>query len=228
MRITTQVLNTSMRKAGLPVDTMSLLSGINSSSQSNGLLSALSKDGRHKNGLLSVLDKYGTTSQVQKKNYEKLNSSAKELQQTAEALHSKEIYDEAREKGDNKAILEQAEALMERYNDALKSLKKSTTPLNQYYRQMLTDAGKENKESLESIGITQEKDGTLKLDQDKLKASSTDALEQAFGGVFTEKLSFLAERVADNAKANANSASSQYNAAGNNYFAQANSFDFLG
>lgn len=45
MRITTQVLNTSMRKAGLPVDTMSLLSGINSSSQSNGLLSALSKDG---------------------------------------------------------------------------------------------------------------------------------------------------------------------------------------
>ena len=81
---------------------------------------------------------------------------------------------------------------------------------------------------MESIGITQEKDGTLKLDQDKLKASSTDALEQAFGGVFTEKLSFLAERVADNAKANANSASSQYNAAGNNYFAQANSFDFLG
>ena len=92
---------------------------------------------------------------------------------------------------------------------AMKSLKNTSSPLHQYYRQMLSEAVKENKESLESVGITQEKDGSLKLDQNKMEAAGTDALEQALGGVFSEKLSFLADRIADNAKANADSASNQ-------------------
>ena len=215
MRITTQMLHGSMKKAGLPIDSMSLLSCMN-------------RNSTQKNGLLSALEKNNAASQTQKKSFEKLKGTADELQQAADALHSKELFDQAREEKDNKSVAEYARSLVEHYNDTMKSLKNTSSPLHQYYRQMLSEAVKENKESLESVGITQEKDGALKLDQNKMEAAGTDALEQALGGVFSEKLSFLADRIADNAKANADSASNQYNAFGNHYFAQANTYDFWG
>ena len=202
MRITTQMLHGSMKKAGLPIDSMSLLSCMN-------------RNSTQKNGLLSALEKNNAASQTQKKSFEKLKGTADELQQAADALHSK-------------SVAEYARSLVEHYNDTMKSLKNTSSPLHQYYRQMLSEAVKENKESLESVGITQEKDGSLKLDHNKMEAAGTDALEQALGGVFSEKLSFLADRIADNAKANADSASNQYNAFGNHYFAQANTYDFWG
>lgn len=77
-----------------------------------------------------------------------------------------------------------------------------------------------------SIGITQKKDGTLSLDKNKLKETDADTLEQVLGGSFTEKISFLADKVADNAKANAASASSQYNASGYNYFTESSRYNF--
>ena len=43
MRITTQMLNESARKAGLPVNNTSLLNYINNKNQGNSLLDALNK-----------------------------------------------------------------------------------------------------------------------------------------------------------------------------------------
>ena len=70
----------------------------------------------------------------------------------------------------------------------------------------------------------------MKIDGDKFKASDVDKLEKALcaDGSFSNKLSFLAGRVADNAKANISSASSQYDILGNNYFAAASKYDFWG
>ena len=56
----------------------------------------------------------------------------------------------------------------------------------------------------------------MTVDPDKLKAADIDALEKALGasGGFTSKVSFVAGRVSDNAKAGAESISSQYGANG--------------
>lgn len=215
MRITTQMLNASMRKAGLPVNNMSLLNYINgSSSQSNSLLSALNKNGITTNN----------------KSYEKLKSQAEKLQETMDALSSGELFEGARESKDAEAVLSSAQDMIKRYNDTLKSLKGTTSPLNQYYRQMLLEASKDAEGQLKEIGISIASDGTLSLDADKLKSSDIDQLEEVLGadGSFTPKISFLASRIADNAGANAASASSQYNALGNNYFAASGKYDFWG
>lgn len=212
MRITTQVLNASMRKAGLPINTVSLLDCMKSSGvQNDNPLSALNK---------------GNTVSTDRKKYEALRKSAENLQQSADELQSEELYKEARESGDVQAVSDYAERLLEHYNQTLKSLNGTTSPLNQFYRQTLKEAAQKEKDQLMSIGITQKKDGTLSLDKNKLKETDADTLEQVLGGSFTEKISFLADKVADNAKANAASASSQYNASGYNYFTESSRYNF--
>ena len=215
MRITTQMLNASMRKAGLPVSNVSLLSYINGSSgQGNSLVNALKKNGIN----------------IQDKSYGKMRDQAEKLQQAAENMLSEEMFKEARKSGDKQAICDKAKELVQNYNDTMKSMKNATSPLSQFYRQMLGGAAADQKGKLKEIGITMVSGGTLKFDADKLKEADVDELEGLLGadGSFSTKLSFLAERIADNARANASSASSQYNALGNNYFASASKYDFWG
>ena len=215
MRITTQMLNASMRKAGLPVNNVSLLNCINSAGSSpNSLLSALNKKGIH----------------TENKSYEKLKGQAEQLQQSAEEMASEKLFEEARKSGDLQSVYEKAQDLIKDYNSTVKSMKNTSSPLNQGYRQMMKEAYTDSKDALEEIGITMGNDGTLKIDGDKFKASDVDKLEKALcaDGSFSNKLSFLAGRVADNAKANISSASSQYDILGNNYFAAASKYDFWG
>lgn len=219
MRITNQMLNESARKAGLPVNNVSLLNYINSSSLNNTLSGTLNKSS-------SAVDT------AKKASYEKLEKSADALLQQAEiftAEGEKSIFEKARESGSTQEIQEGVQELVENYNAAIKALKSASAPLNDYYRQMLQEAADENSELLESIGITVAKDKTLSIDADKLKAADVDTLKQALtGGTFGKKTAFLASRISSNAQANIKSLSSQYNAAGNIYSAQANKFDFLG
>ncbi len=214
MRITTQMLNASMRKAGLPINNVSLLNYVNNSSQSNSLLSALNKKGIT----------------LQDKSFEKLKGQAEKLQQATEKMASEETFEEARTSGDLQPVLSNVQEMVKNYNNTIKSMKNSSSPLNQYYCQMLKEAAADDKDNLKGIGITRGEDGTLKLDEDKLKAADLGKLEEILGvkGTFSSKVSFLAERIADNARANASSASNQYNALGNNYFASASRYNFWG
>lgn len=214
MRITTQMLNASMRKAGLPINNVSLLNYVNSSSQSNSLLSALNKKGIT----------------LQDKSFEKLKGQAEKLQQATEKMASEETFGEARTSGDLQPVLSNVQEMVKNYNNTIKSMKNSSSPLNQYYCQMLKEAAADDKDNLKGLGITRGEDGTLKLDEDKLKAADLGKLEEILGakGTFSSKVSFLAERIADNARANASSASNQYNALGNNYFASASRYSFWG
>ena len=215
MRITTQMLNASMRKAGLPINNISLLSCINSASSSpNSLLSALNKKGIN----------------TESKSYEKLKGQAEQLQQSAEEMASEKLFQEARTSGDLQSVYEKAQDLIKNYNSTVKSLKNTASPLNQGYRQMMKESYTDSKDALEEIGITMGNDGSLKIDEDKFKASDVDKLEEVLGadGSNSARLYFLAGRVADNAKANISSASSQYDILGNNYFATASKYDFWG
>ncbi len=215
MRITTQMLNASMRKAGLPINNVSLLNYVNgSSSQGNSLLSALNKNG------IKVNDR----------GYEKLKGLAESLQESAEKVGSGDAFEEARKSGDKEPIYNNAREMVKNYNNTIKALKNTSSPLDHYYRQMLGEVSTDAEAQLKEIGITRASDGTLSVDKDKLTSADIDKLEEILGadGTFSSRISFLANRIADNAKANAASASSQYNAFGDAYFAAASKFDFWG
>lgn len=218
MRISTQMFQATMRKAGLPINSMSLLD-------------VMGKTSTQRKNLLSNLDKTDqVTSKIQKRNYQSLQNSAEDLQQSADALSSQKLYEDAKESGDTKEICAYAEKLVKYYNSTVKSLKDTSTSatLNEYYRQTFVGLASNEEEALNSIGITRGKDGNLNLDQEKLKQADVDTLEKVLGGEFTSKLSFLADRVADNAKVNAGAIASQYNAWGNSYFTEANKYNFWG
>lgn len=220
MRITTQMLNESARKAGLPINNMSLLNAINNDSSENTLLNALNKSS-------------STVDTVKKNNYEKLEQTADQLLQKAAFFTTEgddSVFAKARKSESNQEIYNGAEELVDNYNNTVKALKTDSNPLNDYYRQMLQEAAAENEETLSSIGITFNTDGTAVLDKEKLKAADTDSLEKALGtgGTFSGKVAFLASRISNNAKANAESISSQYSSTGDIYTALTSKYDFWG
>ncbi|MCI8484957.1 MAG: flagellar filament capping protein FliD [Lachnospiraceae bacterium] len=216
MRVTDQILNQTARKAGVPV-----------SFALSDYLSSKSKNS------LNGLEKNQEANLAKKNHYEKLEKTAEELAKSAQiflAEGADSIFAKAKESGSNEEIYKHLDQWMENYNSTLKSLKNTASPLNNYYRQMLQDAASENSEALKNAGITIGKDGTLSVDKEKLHKTDRESLESLFGasGTFSKRVSYLGERVADNARANAKSYSNQYNAQGNDYSAFFNKYDFWG
>ena len=224
MRITTQMLNESASKAGLPVNSTSLLNYINNDVSNNSLLEALKKN----NKTTAAVDT------VSKKNYEKLKKEADKLTDSTVALLQEDednLFTQAKAGGDNQKIYDSIESLFENYNSAMKALKNASSTMNDFYRQMLSEAPEEAKESLASIGITFAKDGTASVDMDKVKEADLETLENLFGSKsnFMGKMNFLSTRISDNAGANVESLSSAYSANGNLYTGIASSkYDFWG
>lgn len=139
MRITTQMLNESARKAGLPVNNTSLLNYINNKGQGNSLLDALNEK------------KEIAKNAVQKSNYENLEQQADGLTKLAHALlqeGEKNLFEEAKESGDNQKVYDCIEDFFENYNSTLKELRNTSNTMNDFYRKMLTEATAEMKESL--------------------------------------------------------------------------------
>ncbi len=217
MRITTQMLNETARKTGVPINTASLLSHINGGSDS----------------LSGVMDKgkSSAASTRQNGNYKKMEKEADGLKEKAESLAAKgedSLYAKAREKGDTEELCKEVQGLLESYNSTLKILQSSPGALNDYYAQMLREAAEGNSKSLADIGVTISRDGKAVLDSDKLKAADVDTLEKTLGASsdFTAKLSFLAGRVSDNAQAGTESLSSQYGSNGSLVSAAGGKYSF--
>lgn len=218
MRITTQMLNNTARKSGLPFTCGTLLDQVNPAATGNNLLQVLNQ----KNNT--------TTNGAQKQKQEKLKKSADLLQKQAEKFTAdgNSILDKFQTDGENKEIYDEIEKMVAGWNDTQKQLQSLPGTLNDFYGQMLRQAATENKEALSDIGITIGKDGSLKLNSDKLKKAAIDSLKKVLGGSesFAEKTGFLAGRISDNASANMNSVSGQYNASGDMYSAFVNRYDF--
>ena len=218
MRITTQMLNESARKAGLPVNGTSLLNYIN---------------GNSNNTLLNALNKSSATDAATNTKYEKLEKAADQLSEAASvfmATGEDSLFSKARESGDNQDIYNAVEDFVGKYNSTLSALKNTSSTLNDYYSQMLKSAASDNKEALESIGITIAKDGSLSVDKDKLKEANIDTLEKVLGNTkgFTQKAAYVADRVSDNAHTNQSSLSSQYSSTGSLYSALASKYNLYG
>lgn len=219
MRITAQMLNESARKAGLPVNSVSLLNYINKGDSQNTLLSALNK---------KTTDAANT---IKKNDYEKLDKEADKLTRTAEIFLQEgegDLFERARNSGSTREVCDSVKEMLDNYNSTLKALRTSSNTMNDFYRQMLTEVAYDNRESLEGVGITFKKDGTAIIDEEKLQAADVDSLEKVFGkdSDFAKKTAFLAERISDNVEANVESLSSRYNASGNSYYAASNKYDF--
>ena len=218
MRITTQMLNKSARKAGLPINNTSLLNYIN---------------GNSSNTMLNALNKNSSTNAATKTKYEKLEKTADQLSEAASAFTATgkdSLFSKARESGDNQDIYNAVENFVGKYNSTISALKNTSSTLNDYYSQMLKSAASDNKEALESIGITIAKDGSLSVDKDKLKEADIDTLEKVLGNTkgFTQKAAYVASRISDNAHTNQSSLSSQYSSTGSLYSALANKYNLYG
>lgn len=103
--------------------------------------------------------------------------------------------------------------------------------LNKNNYSKLEDAA-ECKETLKNIGITQAKDGSLSVDEKVLESADVDTLKKALGSEsgFAPKVSFVSNRIKENAAANIASASNQYTAKGSAYTNsfEANKYNFFG
>lgn len=219
MRVTTQMLNESARKAGLPINNTSLLNYIKNEGTGNTLLDALNKSNE---------------TSVKKGGYEKIDKEADQLMQAANNLlqdGENSLFEQAKTSGDYQKVYDGIENLFKRYNGTLKALKSTSNTMNDFYRQMMLEASVETKESLSGVGVSFAKDGTAKVDMEKIKATDFETLEGLFGkdSDFVNKIGFLSAKVSDNAEVNIKSLNSAYNASGNIYAAMGNSkFDFWG
>lgn len=214
MRITNNmIINRSSKK------------GIHNTYQRTALLSLLQKNS-------SSTDIFGRIGQTSSKNnasallmkntYTKLEDSSEELSKYASSLLETEkdsIYDKAEESGSTSSIVSNVSKLVEEYNSTINQLNKAGGSMNEFYRQQLKAIPSSCKDVLKAIGITQQKDGSLSIDEKTLKSADTATLKKALGNDtgFASKIDFISGRVNKNAAANAASASSQYNSRGSSY-----------
>lgn len=239
--MTTQMLDISAKKTGLPyTQGNSLLDYVNNSQSGSGntLLDALNKSSKSSSGTASTFgynnsDISTLLGALNKTNYEKLGKKAEELSSSAEMFQAQgtdSVFENAKESGDQQEIYQGLENLVSDYNETIKALQGTGDSLHAYYRQMLGEAAGENAEALKSIGVSIAKDGTLSLDKSTMKKADMESLEKVLGvsGTFTKKTAFVASRISENAQANAQSVSSQYNGTGNVYASTVSKYDFRG
>ena len=214
MRITNNmIINRSSKK------------GIHNTYQRTALLSLLQKNS-------SSTDIFGRIGQTSSKNnasallmkntYTKLEDSSEKLSKYASSLLETEkdsIYDKAEESGSTSSIVSNVSKLVEEYNSTINQLNKAGGSMNEFYRQQLKAIPSSCKDVLKAIGITQQKDGSLSIDEKTLKSADTATLKKALGNDtgFASKIDFISGRVNKIAAANAASASSQYNSRGSSY-----------
>ena len=214
MRITNNmIINRSSKK------------GIHNTYQRTALLSLLQKNS-------SSTDIFGRIGQTSNKNnasallmkntYTKLEDSSEKLSKYASSLLETEkdsIYDKAEESGSTSSIVSNVSKLVEEYNSTINQLNKAGGSMNEFYRQQLMAIPSSCKDALKAIGITQQKDGSLSIDEKTLKSADTATLKKALGNDtgFASKIDIISGRVNKNAAANAASASSQYNSRGSSY-----------
>jgi len=211
------MLSDTAVQAGMSMGGNSLVNYLNGDS-SDSLVDSLGEKHKVTNGPLA------------QKKFGKLREAAEKLEQSAGRLNeegSGSIYEKARKSGDASEVYDEVEKLISNYNDVLDKMRTDTSTLGRFYQQSLKEAMKENKEALGTMGISIDKNGRLSADKEKLRTSDLARVESIFGpeGTISNRISLIAEKVADNAQANIKSASSQYNAAGSSVDALLWSYD---
>lgn len=217
MRIATQTLNETAKRAHLPLGNTSLLNYINNNSGSI-------VGSRSKNAGMEMLSN---------NLFQRLEKNANELSQSAKKLQEKEdsIFDEARESGSNEELVSEIDCFAKYFNATMSSAAGTNSALNVYYKKMMAQTALEHKEELEAIGVGVAEDGELDVNRDRLGRADVNQIERVFGANsdFMKRAAALAQKLSDNAGAGAASLASQYGASGSPYSAYtANRYDYFG
>lgn len=221
MRVTNQMLSNAAAQSGRMVQGSSLLDYLKTDSSQDGIFGSLTQKSSQ---LLSS---------IQAEKYEKMETAVDDVleQLTLMADEGEEsLFGKAKADGDNTEICKTVEKLVEEYNQAIKELSSGQDALLSSCAPALKQVASQNKEALQKLGITMEKDGTLKVDSEKLKAADIESLEKVFGnsGTFSVRTAYVLSQASEYAAANAESLTSQYDASGNTYTLSGNKFDSRG
>lgn len=223
MRISSQMLAQTSRESGIPLAQGSLLDALNKQDTSANILDALEQNRNAKQ--VSAMQK----------NYMALETAAEKLNKYTSELYAQgadSLFGRVEEKKETTDILLEVKNMVESYNKTLGLLQNAEGTLNSFYCKELKYAAAENEELLKSVGITQNTNGSLTVDEKVLNCADYDSLKKVFGteSEFTKKASYISSRVAENAAANVTSISSQYNAKGmsNNDLFEANKYNYFG
>ena len=214
MRVTDQMINRMAEKSGLPIH-----SNRGMWSSDNSLISALNKKSS-----TTAYDRMKT-----KSSYQVLTKDANSLHDAANLFTTEEgkdsIYSKALESQEMSDIVSGTQKLVDGYNKIISGLRESPSGLNDLYLRELQKAADEQDEYLSEIGITRDKSGKMSVDAQKLKEANLEILQHAVEP-FADKVSFLSERIATNAKAETSSISSHYDQSGNLYSGSGSMYDF--
>lgn len=211
MRITNQMMARTAAKTGIPLQQNTLLDIMNKKSNSVG--SMVSPAG-NTNSFLQKLN--GKSSTELKKAAENLEDYVSKLNDDGKDS----LFAKAEASGDTSELAAHITGMAEAYNKTLKYLGSSDSALNKFYGQELKNYASDHASALQAVGVTRNRDGSLSIQKDVLKAADIDSLKAAFGSTsgFSDKVGYVAGRTAENAYAASASILGGYDKNGTDYW----------
>ena len=124
MRVTTQMLNETARKAGLPINNSTLLDYINNDSSADSMLNSI-------NGSTSAATQM-LKAKVSKTGYENTDKSSEDLQNAIDKLAGEKstVFKDARESKDTSKVTAAAQELIDKYNSLVEVMSKTSSSLD--------------------------------------------------------------------------------------------------
>ena len=223
---------------------MNALAGANGNNSTSLLQRALSRSSKSKKSSRSTLLNtannrsalltQNTTNPVQmQKLYYNMKYHAGQVMEYADKLADKgddSLFAKARESGDTSGIVSSIKGFVSHYNDMLKNLQDSGTTRDNSYLTQLGSIARLNGSALASCGVTRKSDGTLVVDEGKLKATDLDTLEKVWNSnsSFAGRTALWADSIESAAERNMEAkASSSYSRLFDNYGNSGNYFNFF-
>ena len=169
----------------------------------------------------------------QQKLYYNMKYHAGQVTEYADKLADKgeeSLFAKAKESGDTSEIVSNIKGFVSHYNDMLKNLQDSGTTRDNSYLTQLGSIARLNGAALASCGVTRKSDGTLIVDEEKLKATDLDTLEKVWNsnGSFAGRTALWADSIESAAERSMEAkASSSYSSLFNNYGSRGNYFNFF-
>lgn len=166
----------------------------------------------------------GSTTSSDTSGYSAIKTTTETLRDTIIKITSKDtdsVFAAAESSGDTSDAVKLAKDFASQYNEMLTAMKAMGGSGNTQYAKELAALVDSNSEALKAIGITKQEDGTLKVDEDALKAASITDIKNAFNGA-----SGFAESVAQKSiYVEANAISAMYSSSISNYGSSGNYTD---
>ncbi|MDE6607585.1 MAG: hypothetical protein K2K54_07520 [Lachnospiraceae bacterium] len=168
-----------------------------------------------------------------KSNYTAMKSAAQDVQTYLEHLMSEKegsLFQKAETSGDTAAIVSEVKSFVDDYNTMVRKMNSEGGTVNELYVKQLHGFVVSHKSKLENIGITEDKNGLLTVDRNKLEAADLEKLKNVFQGEnsFAQKVADRSKKVEENADTNLNSLNSAtYSSILANYGISGSKYNFL-